>query len=463
MKNRFMALCVLAALVATSCGSRLDEQELAAGGGSGSPAVQQPTTPGGTPTGPEGPAFGTLAAPCRPAEGDAPAPTKGEVPGVSADTITIGVISDKAGVVKVPTVSVEESVKAFVDWCNDLGGINGRTLSLKTYDAKLTAGDEAAKQACSDDLFALVGTGVVMDDKVAEVVVGCGLPNVAAYTATAKMALADLMVTPLPNPTNTFNTAPGRWIAEQHPDAIEKAAILASNLPTATVQADRIQAAYEQAGFEFVYRKNTEIIQTSYAAEVSEMKAKGVEYVTMVSATSETTKLLKDMEMADFAPEVVDLGQQYYDPELLAEPGAEGALVQSNTVPFEDADAVPALQQFLDAYDAVGTKVQAASLGVQAFSAGLLFAVAADAAGDDLSRDTLMAELKGIHEWDGGGLHYTADPGANRSSTCFVYLRVEGGEFVRSFPEEAGAFECGEPSVVVDLGSDYGGGAKAGS
>src|SRR5699024_4252654 len=159
------------------------------------------------------------------------------------------------------------SVIAFVDWCNELGGINGRSLELETYDAQLTAGDEAAKEACDDDLFALVGTGAVMDDKVAPVAVDCGLVNVAGYTATAKMALADLTIATLPNPSNLFNTAPGQWMIEQFPDAVENGAMLAANLPTATVQADRIEQAYEMVGMDFVYRKNTDILQTSYRSE----------------------------------------------------------------------------------------------------------------------------------------------------------------------------------------------------
>lgn len=461
-------LGAVVALLATACGSRVGDRiaESAArppapvdGDGGG-------TNGGGDdrPDGAEGDVamFGTMEAPCSPAPDDWPDEVS-TGPGLTAEQIRIGVISDKAGVVKVPTVSVEESVRAFVDWCNDHGGVNGRTLVLETYDAKLSAGDEAAKQACADDLFALVGTGAVMDDLVAPVAVGCDLVNVAGYTATAKMALADLTFTPLPNPSTHFNTAPGRWMAEQFPDAVEHAGMLAANLPTATIQADRITKAYEMIGMDFVYRKDTDILQTSYAAEVGEMKSAGVRYLSMVSATSETVKLLKDLKASGYEVDVIDLGQQYYDQELLGEPGAEGAYVQTNTTPFEDIDDVPALQDFQVAYDAIGTKVQPSSLGVQAFSAGLLFATAARNAGADLTRDTLVSELASIKEWDAGGLHFSANPGDNAASHCFMYLRVKDGEFHREFPAEPGTFECLDESVVVDLESDYGGGAKTSS
>jgi ABC-type branched-subunit amino acid transport system substrate-binding protein len=467
VKNRLIAAGALIALLSTACGSRLSDSRLEAGagsGGGGGTATQQ--TAGGGDGGDGGESatkFGTLDTPCGPApEGGVTTPEG--VQGLTADSIKIGVISDKAGVVKVPTISVEESTKAFVTYCNDLGGINGRKLDLKTYDAQLLASDKAATQACNDHLFALVGTGAVFDDKVAQITVKCGLVNVPAYTATAPAAMADLMVQPLPNPTDHFNTAPGRWMAEQHPDAVKKAGILASDLSTATVQADRVEEAYKTIGFDYVYRKNTGIIMTSYSAEVAEMQSKGVQYVSMVSATSETNKLLRDMKTAGLTPEVIDLGQQYYDAELLTEPGADGAYVQSNTTPFEDVKDVPALQQFEAAYAKVGTKVKATSLGVQAFSAGLLFATAAKEAGSDLTPETLLAKLKAIHKWDGGGLHYETDPGANAASPCFVYLKVTGGKFERLFPEKPGTFQCEDASkVVIPLTGDYGTGAKVGS
>ncbi|MCB0977062.1 MAG: ABC transporter substrate-binding protein [Acidimicrobiales bacterium] len=398
--------------------------------------------------------FGTLPAPCGKAPAGGVKAVNG-VKGVTADSIKIGVISDKAGAVKVPTASVEESVKAFVEYCNDLGGIDGRKLELSTYDAQLTAGDKAATQACNDGLFALVGTGVVQDDKMAQVLIDCDLLNVAGYTATGAASLSKLSVTPVPNPFLKLNVAPGQWIAKQYPDAVKKAAMLASDIPVAALQRDRVVEGYTKAaGFDFTYQKTTQIFQTTYSGEVAEMRSKGIEYVSMVSATSETNKLLKDMKTAGWRPEVIDLGQQYYDSELLTEPGAEGAYVQTNTLPFEEADQVPALKQYLDAYAKVGSKIKPTSLGVQSFSAGLLFATAAKAASESdtgLTRDELFSQLKKITKWDGGGLHFTTSPGTNEGAPCFLYLRVKDGKFVREFPKKVGTFECGTADQIVDV------------
>ncbi|MEO6988822.1 MAG: ABC transporter substrate-binding protein [Aquihabitans sp.] len=468
VKNRLIALTCAVALIAAACGSRLDEQELSAGAGTGGggPAVDADAGKGpGISQGEgenAGPMIGTLPVPCGQAEGGGPSTEapKGDVPGVTADTIKIAVISDRAGVVKVPTISIEESMKAFVGLCNDFGGIDGRKLDLMTIDSKLFNQLEATEEACDAGVFALVGSGSVTDSSGAQTMVDCGLIEVPAYTAMPAKSLSDNMVQPLPNPANQFNAGPARFIAAKYPDAVKKAAILHSGIEVGDIQAARIIEAYEKEGFEFVYQKRTGVIVESYTSEVKAMKDAGIEYVTMVSATSETTKLLHDMQTQGFEPEVIDLGQQYYDPDLLDEPGAEGSLVQTNTVPFEEANDSPAMQAYLAAYEQVGgDKPPPAALGVQAFSAGLLFATAVHNVGPDFTRDSVLAELKNVHKWDGGGLHMVTDPGANTASTCFMYLEVKDGKFVRYHPEKVVSFDCVE-NYRIDLAGDYGTGAK---
>ena len=462
-----IALCCAVALVGSACGSRLSDAELATGGGTGGGAATNAATGGKGTNGAgitnaknSGPMLGTLPVPCGEAEGGAAKAPAKATPGVSADTIRIGVITDNVSFIKLPTASIAESVEAFVGFCNGFGGINGRKLELVKYDAKISEALAANKAACADNLFALVGSGAVFDDKGAQTMVDCKLIDVPAYTVTAAKGMSDRVVAPIPNPSNTFNIGPALFVREEHPKAIKKAAILHSDVPSVTVQAARLREAYESKGWDFTYDKKTGQIQESYTSEVKAMKDAGVEYVTMVSATDEIVKLLRDMKTQGFEPEIIDLGQQYYDPGLLKESGAEGAIVQLNTAPFEETKQSPALQAFVEAYDAVGSDIEPTSLGVQAFSAGLLFATAAKAAGPELTRDSVLAELKKIKKWDAGGLQFPANPGDNIVNSCFSYSIVKDGTFVRYQPSKVGTFDCDE-KYALKLKGDYGTGAKA--
>lgn len=465
VRSRSVAVCCAFLLLAAACGSRLSKDELAStngGGGGGGAAAATATTSGanaGVKKGPGGPKVGTLPLPCNKAAGGTPkAPTQAS-DGVTANSIKVAVISDKSGQVKVPTASVEESMQAFVDFCNSYGGINGRKLQLTKIDSKLFQQLEATKEACNQKVFAIVGSGSVTDNQGAQQMLDCGLIEIPAYTATAAKALSDNLVQPIPNPSNHFNTGPPKFIAKEHPKAVKKAAILWGDIAVAADQAKRIQQAYKTAGFTFVYAKKTGVIQESYTSEVQEMKSKGVQYVTMVSALSEVQKLLRDMDTQNFKPEVVDLGQQYYDPALPTSPGADGALVQVNTIPFEEIDQNPALKVYDEAYKKVSTNIKHTTLGVQAFSAGLLFATAAKAAGDNLTRASVLAQLKKIHTWDGGGLQMETDPGANKVTTCFLYMVVKDKKFERFHPKKVNTFDC-SASYDTNLHDDFGGGAK---
>jgi hypothetical protein len=174
-------------------------------------------------------------------------------------------------------------------------------------------------------------------------------------------------------------------------------------------------------------------------------------------------KLLRDLRVQGFDPEVIELGQQYYGPDLLAEPAAEGAIVQLSIVPFEEAEASPALRAYLDAYEASAGEGAPAptALGVNAFSAGLLFATAAASLGDDLTRPKLLDALRRIEDWDGGGLHAPSSPGGRGMSPCFASVQVRDGTFERVHPAGTAAFAC-DPADDLDLGDDFGGGATAG-
>ena len=465
VKTRWVAVAAALALVATACGSRLSTEDLQAGGGTGSSTGSTSSGSGaegaGITEGEGGPMVGTLPVPCGEGE-EPPGPIEG-VEGVSQDTIKIAVISDKAGQIKVPTASIEESMKAFVEFCNGFGGINGRTLELTTIDSKLFSHLEATDEACNAGVFALVGSGSVTDNQGAQAMVDCDLIEVPAYTATAEKGLSDRLVAPLPNPSDSYNIGPALWVASEHPDAVKKAALLAGGIDTATVQAERIKEAYEEAGFEFVYEKTTGVVQENYLAEAKAMQEAGVEYVNFVNSTPEAKKLLRDMNQQGFEPTVIDFGQQYYDPEMLeAGDAAEGLQVLLNTVPFEEADQSDALTAYLDAYDKVGSDIEPTSLGVQAFSAGLLFATAVQAVGDDLTRESVLDELHTITEWDGGGLHMVSNPGENLGNPCFMYSVVQDGAFERLHPTEPLTFDCNREEYVIPLGGDYGEGASAG-
>ncbi len=451
MKRTSIALLCTVLLVLSACGSRVSDNEAGSGQGLNAGGAQS----GGDGSGGGGDTknkIGTLENPCSAAKANGAAGSAKPAPGVTADTIRIGVISDKKNdITPVPTIGIEEAVKGFVAMCNESGGINGRQLELKTYDSQIFKTDDVTKSACNDDLFALVGTGSVQDQQGVSTREACGLPEVGAYSATPERSTSKNFFQPVPGTrSNVFNNGPCKYLKKKFPEAVKKAAVVYTDVPAASSRGLATKEACIKAGFDFVVDKGIAFGEKNFGPVVSEMKSKNVEYFTIVSVVPDTAALLREMKNQDYMPKVIDLGQQYYDEAMAAEPAAAGAFVLTNTTPFAEEDDTPALQLYSEWLEKEGGRPS--SLGVQAFSAGLLFAQAAASLGNDLTREALVAALKDIHEWDGGGLQMTTDPGSGTHNDCFLYLRIQDGKFERAFPEKG--FEC-DPKNIVKLSKEY--------
>ena len=117
--------------------------------------------------------------------------------------------------------------------------------------------------------------------------------------------------------------------------------------------------------------------------------------------------------------------------------------------PFENAEVNQAVADYL-AVMAQNEDYKAGQLGMQAMSAFLLWATAADACESDLTRQCLVDQLAQVSEWTGGGMHAESDPGANLPTDCGIVLRLDGTSFVREHPDERGTYDC-DPRYVVTV------------
>ena len=160
---------------------------VACSSGRGAPATTTTVVASGaaaTTTSTQAPAvkFGTLASPCGP--GTASGATD---QGVTNTSITIG-YGDDAGYAGDPGVTeMSDAVKAFMKWCNDQGGINGRPVLGQYKDAAVFNVVSKVQELCKS-AFMLVGEGWALDVGAEQVRVGCKLVAVPAYTAGVDVA-----------------------------------------------------------------------------------------------------------------------------------------------------------------------------------------------------------------------------------------------------------------------------------
>ena len=444
--RRALVIVAVAALMAAGCSSRGED---ASGGGSTDPGSTE-TTVAAASAGD----FGDLAAVCGPSEGGGETPTgdAAETQGISDDTIVVGTIADP-GFTGRPGLNQEifDAATAFVDWCNTAGGINGRQLELNLHDAKLTEYTAAANEACATD-FAVVGDGAVQDNLWASTGHECGLIDLPAFAVTnAKNgdAGADLVergvVQAVPSTADRLQVGPYRQIAEDFPDAIAHTGVMFADLDTLIEQKDKNVEGLEELGYTIVNETSYNVLgEANWAPLAQALANDDVRVLNFVGEPENLAQLLQAAVEIDYQPEVVIESTNFYDQSFLDSAGeaAEGVLVQSSFVPFEEAGDNPAMQLYLDNVEAAGGKV--AQLGAQATSAWLLFATAVKACDldNDLTRSCVLQHAAETTEWTGGGLHAPTDPSSNSPTPCYLLLQVQDGAFVRYHPEEG--FDCGQ-------------------
>ena len=104
-----------------------------------------------------------------------------------------------------------------------------------------------------------------------------------------------------------------------------------------------------------------------------------------------------------------------------------------------------------------------AVLGVDSFSAWLLFAQAAGKCGANLTRKCMYNNAAAVASWNGGGLTATGNPAKSLAPICYTVVQATPSGFVSvDVKPNEGVFNC-DPKNRVELHGNYGQGATLAS
>jgi hypothetical protein len=432
---RLLGVAAVAALAAGACSSSR---------GSSSSTTASPATTGGggsTTTAAAGVTFGTLPSPC--GKGDAKGATE---QGVTDTSIRIG-YGDDRGFAGSPGLDQEmgDAVKGMIKWCNDQGGILGRQIQGDFYDAAITQTTTVMQQACKSD-FMLVGQGWALDESAESIRVGCNLAMVPGFTVGPDVANSPMMYQAVPNPVDYLPASPYYQYAMLFPDKIAKTDVLHTTLTSATeVSYAKDLEAMAAAGF---VNANCGVTinyngEPDYKPFAQKFQQCGVQTIfNNLGAGPPLFGMLTAIDQLGMKPnylmETNDYTTQFSSWNTSGI--ADNTYLRDAFVPLEEAAQVPAVQQYLDVVKAVGGKVS--QLGQQAASSFLLWATEAKACGSTLTRQCMINNLSKVHNWTGGGLHTTADPGGNIPPQCGMLLKLTGTTFSQFYPKTLGQFDC---------------------
>lgn len=376
--------------------------------------------------------FGSLKAVC--GAGDAKGSTE---QGVTDSEIVMGTASDP-GNTAAPGLNQElfDAAKAFVGWCNDAGGINGRKIKLNLHDAKLFEAGAAMTEACQTD-FMLAGAGLAFDTAAVEPRVGCGLTQIAAFTVSRDAGRAEGSIEAMVNNDEAARTEPWlKTLLADEPDLKDHYGMWNLDLPSVSPTGNRTKNAAVAMGYKMVVDETIPSAVDNWRPYVEKLKANDVQVLSYFGNVYSFAAAMKTMNDVGYFPKYVVSEVNFYDQNMIKQNGELFSktkfLINGTIYPFELADQNPATKQYIDTLKKYVPDVLPRALGVNAFSAWLLWAESAKACGSDLTRKCVMEKAVEMTGWDGGGLHGPATPGptSNPSSDCAVVIEATPTGFV---------------------------------
>ena len=399
-----------------------------------------------------GPTFGDAPWPC--GAGDGNNTDSGSEPGVTKDSIAIAA-GDDAGYAGAPGLDHEmtDAMRALVDKCNELGGINGRTITLNYYDAKLLEIGPAIQGACDGNNFFLVGEGWAFDANQEEIRLGCGLPAVPTFTVSAAFAMGKDVFQGVPNPADETPAGVFAQTTELLGDAVKHVGALVGNYSATQETRDKAVAASVNYGWEWAETTLEYNIQgeADWTPLVKQLQEAGATAVFWSGSCLPNLQLYAQAAKANGYDVPIITDTNVYESNCAAA-NTDGALDNVNIrmafIPFEEADINPATQDYLDLVNASGGDTS--QLGMQATSSFLLWATAASKCGAELTRACVLDTMKNTHSWTGHGLHAETDPGGNHPPQCTVLIKLSGTKYERVAPEKPGTYDC-DPSWVAKV------------
>jgi ABC-type branched-subunit amino acid transport system substrate-binding protein len=479
------ALAVLVCLALAACGSQLEAADVAAVSGTtaqqpgvaGEGAPLAPGTPGApvdgsgtaadgslTPVGTtDGAAAPVPGAPGAPAAGapapagddtvapgqEPPTPSEGDnaagggaepgscdgfdtdQPGVTASTLTLANVADVSGPVPGIFESARQGAKAYLAYFNASQKLCGRSIELLELDSRADAGadQQAYARACAE-AFAAVGSMSAFDAGGAATAQQCGLPDVRSTIVNPERSRCSTCFGAQSVNPGLVPRAMPDYFSGLDKAATQNVALLYINAGAAVVNAASFRKGWESAGWSIDYFQGIDVAEFNFAPYVQQMKDRGIELVYYVGPFQNTVKLQQAMRQQGYTPKYYLQDSTIYDDTYVAQAGdlAEGVYAYSNIAMFDDTSNEE-MQLYRAWLDQVSPGASPNFFGLYAWSAARLFLERAVALGGDLTRASMVQEVRKVTDWTANGLHSPQDVGGKTTGRCQKIIRFSGGSW----------------------------------
>jgi Periplasmic binding protein len=441
---RTLAAVAAAALLAAGCG----RSSPAATSGSTASAAAPASSAGGSAG-----SFGALAGVCH---GGHPTSSPGQ--GVTASQIIAGVLTDE-GFTKLP--DLVNTAKVFAAWCNAAGGIDGRKIVPNVGDTQMLQVVQAMAAACTKD-FVLAGNSEALDGLAVKTRLSCLLPEFPAQIVMPQNINSALQAYPQAD-GHSYAPYAGYygWLLKQaYPDSAKHVGIVYGQSPiTLPLVADE-KVTIQAEGGDLVYSGAFPATGvTDWTPYAEAIKSKGLKGLVFYGTPQQLASLELVLTNSGDKLDWIDANSNAYGAPFI-QLGGKSLSYQHNYAalagyyPLERASGNPADQQLTQLFAKYAPGQSVTLQALQGWSAWLLFAVSAEACGNDLTRKCVYDAALRQTAWTGGGLQSPVNLSQPDSPvTCWnAEEATPRGWQPAAFGPTSGAYRCGAPVFRLPAG-----------
>jgi branched-chain amino acid transport system substrate-binding protein len=350
----------------------------------------------------------------------------------TGSTWVLGNITTASGPASSTNGKAQGVMKAWEQWTNTHGGINGHPVKVIYEDDQQTpsVGLAAAQTLIHDNVLAIVGESSTTTKIWGSAISQAGIPVVGGNPTSPPFAVDPDFY----SQAATFSSGAYLLVKAAQVTGVKKLAVLycAENPACAEFNPLLQKAASQIGGISIAYTGAVSATAPSYTAPCLAAKASGADGLIMTLANSTLTSVATQCNQQGYKPSVVGAVGSISLPTWTSNPAFNNASVQIDTFPWWDtsnpaaADFNKAMQEFDP------TALQDPSIAAETWAAAMLFEAAAKNAnlGDNPTSSEIKTGLDSMSNDTLGGLTppltYT---NGNRIIKCGRFATVSNGAF----------------------------------
>jgi len=377
--------------------------------------------------------------------GPAGAQGTASAPGVTANSITVGSISD----ISAPIAGLFEGAKvgtqAYFAMINSQGGVNGRKLLLNGMDSAFSSGTVAndAQNIATND-FAFVG-GFSLLDGAEQPAIDANKVPVITQTLDPKLDLDPNLYNPIPVVNGGEADGPFKWLKKKYPQEVKSVGYIGSNSAATAVTAEHVfHSLTDSLGYNWVYDRDASYTETSFLPDMIKMKNSGVKLIMELTQQGAYISTMAQENKQEGLNAVFFTGASAYEKGFNPGAAGNGALLTTATALYmgEDAKVIPAVATFDKWAKKVDPQTQLDLYTLYGWISAELFVQALKGAGANPTRASLDAQLNKVTSFNANGLIANQNPAQKIPGQCWLAAEFNNGSWHRIAPDPKAGFVC---------------------